>query len=76
MRFRLRTLLIVLALGPMVLAAAYFEIERQQRLATVQHGKRRPATAWKEAVEKAKLVKTHGPGLIVSCPAQEASLLP
>ena len=31
MRFRLRTLLIVLALGPLILAGAYLRIERQIR---------------------------------------------
>jgi hypothetical protein len=51
-RYKLRTLLIVLALGPPMLAGAWFALPalRAQYV----------AWQWREAVEKAKLVTTGG----------------
>ena len=54
MRFRLRTLLIVLALGPPALAWFVWPAARAQYV----------AWQWREAVQKAKLVMSHGGGLI------------
>ncbi len=56
MQYRLRTLLIVLALGPPVLAGAWFALPalRAQYV----------AWQWREAVEAAERVTSHGGGLV------------
>jgi hypothetical protein len=70
MRYRLRTLLIVLALGPPVLAGVWFAWPalRAQYV----------AWQWREVVERAKLVRTGGGGLVgedksADWPAMDAS---
>jgi hypothetical protein len=54
MRYRLRTLLIVLTLGPPVLAGAWVKLVEW----------RRPAVTWDEAIRKAQEVQTRRPGLL------------
>jgi hypothetical protein len=63
MRYRLRTLLIVVVFGPPILAAGFHLYQEfAQPIPDCAHQTR--GISWAEAVRQAKLVSKRGPGLI------------